>query len=206
MPSGASTTHSIKRVGRLSGNAQLQPERALFYWKMLTPLLGSLRHPLILVEWSPINAASDLYLLRLNTAGRASVSMRDHEGCPQRQRQLLDVLELMLPEQCVPILVTDAGCRRPWFQAVEAKGWYYLGRVRNSDLYRDEQGQWQPIKQLCRQTTSKARSLGQIEMTYSALQRVALYLFTNGQRQETSRRNGQHRAQHSDPLTYELFG
>ncbi|XXF08310.1 transposase [Pseudomonas sp. D2-3] len=46
----------------------------------------------------------------------------------------------MLPDQCVPILVTDAGFHRPWFQAVEAKGWYYVGRVRNRDLYRDEQG------------------------------------------------------------------
>ena len=64
MPSEAYTKHSIKRVDRLLGNARLQHERQLFYWKMLTALLGSLRHPLILVDWSPINAASDLYLLR----------------------------------------------------------------------------------------------------------------------------------------------
>jgi len=71
--------------------------------------------------------------------------------------------------------VTDAGFRRPWFQAVEDKGWYYVGRVRNRDLYRNEQGQWQPIKQLYQQITSTARSLGQIEMTRSAPHSVALY-------------------------------
>ncbi|WP_027903139.1 MULTISPECIES: IS4 family transposase [unclassified Pseudomonas] len=180
MPSEAYTKHSIKRVGRLLGNAQLQSERPLFYWKMLTALIGSLRHPLILVDWSPINAASDLYLLRASIplAGRAFPvyeSVHDREGCPQRQKQLLDALQAMLPDQCVPILVTDAGFRRPWFQAVEAKGWYYVGRVRNRDLYRDEQGQWQPIKQLYLQMTSSARSLGQIEMTRSAPHKVALY-------------------------------
>jgi len=180
MPSEAYTKHSIKRVDRLLGNAHLQHERLLFYWKMLTALLGSLRYPLILVDWSPINAASDLYLLRASIplAGRAFPiyeSVHDREGCPQRQKQLLDALELMLPEQCVPILVTDAGFRRPWFQAVEDKGWYYVGRVRNRDLYRNEQGQWQPIKQLYQQITSTARSLGQIEMTRSAPHSVALY-------------------------------
>ncbi|MFT0622561.1 IS4 family transposase [Ectopseudomonas guguanensis] len=180
MPSEAYTKHSIKRVDRLLGNARLQHERQLFYWKMLTALLGSLRHPLILVDWSPINAASDLYLLRASIplAGRAFPvyeSVHDREGCPQRQKQLLDALAVILPEQCVPVLVTDAGFRRPWFKAVKAKGWYYVGRVRNRDLYRDEQGQWQPIKQLYQQTTSRARSLGQIEMTRSAPHKVALY-------------------------------
>jgi hypothetical protein len=180
MPSKAYTKHSIKRVDRLLGNAHLQHERLLFYWKMLTALLGSLRYPLILVDWSPINAASDLYLLRASIplAGRAFPiyeTVHDREGCPQRQKQLLDALELMLPEQCVPILVTDAGFRRPWFQAVEDKGWYYVGRVRNRDLYRNEQGQWLPIKQLYQQITSTACSLGQIEMTRSAPHSVALY-------------------------------
>lgn len=102
-------------------------------------------------------------------------SVHHREGCPQRQRQLLDALKLILPADCITILVTDDGFRRPWFQAVETKGWYYVGRVRNRDLYRDEQGQWQPIKQLYEQITSNARSLGQIEMTSSSPHRVALY-------------------------------
>lgn len=102
MPSEAYTKHSIKHVDRLLGNARLQHERPLFYWKMLTALMGSLRHPLILVDWSPINAASDLYLLRASIplAGRAfpvCESVHDREGCPKRQRQLLDALNSYFP-------------------------------------------------------------------------------------------------------------
>ncbi|TBU80336.1 IS4 family transposase [Pseudomonas daroniae] len=180
IPSKAYTKHSIKRVDRLLGNAQLQSERLLFYWKMLKALIGNLPQPVILVDWSPINAASDLYLLRASIplAGRAFPiyeAVHEREGCPKRQCQLLDALTLMLPEHCRPILVTDAGFRRPWFQAVEARGWYYVGRVRNRDLYRNQQGQWQPIKQLYEQATPVARSLGPIEITRSAPHLVPLY-------------------------------
>ena len=45
MLSAAYTKPAIKRVDRLLGNARLRHERQLFYWKMLTALLGSLRHP-----------------------------------------------------------------------------------------------------------------------------------------------------------------
>lgn len=50
-----------------------------------------------------------------------------------------------------------------------------MGRVRNRDLYRDEQGHWQPIKQLYQRITSTARSLGEIEMTRRAPHSVVLY-------------------------------
>lgn len=57
MPGKAYPKHAIKRVDRLLGNRHLQTERSLFYWVMLRALLGSLKHPLILVDWPPIDAA-----------------------------------------------------------------------------------------------------------------------------------------------------
>ncbi|GAB3391574.1 hypothetical protein GCM10027514_35690 [Azotobacter armeniacus] len=56
LPGSAYPRHAIKRVDRLLGNRQLQAERGLFYWAMRRALLGSLKHPLILVGWSPIDA------------------------------------------------------------------------------------------------------------------------------------------------------
>ena len=41
----------------------------------------------------------------------------------------------MLPEGCEPIIVTDAGFRGPWFKAVEAQGWDWVGRIRNKIKY-----------------------------------------------------------------------
>lgn len=122
LPGRAYVKHSIKRVDRLLGNHHLHHERPLFYWMMLRALLGSLPNPVILVDWSPINAASALYLLRASIplAGRAFPIYEvvyDREGCPKRQGQLLDALALMLPEHCVPILVFGV----PGFKPLRAK-------------------------------------------------------------------------------------
>lgn len=77
--------HAIKRVDRLLGNRHLQTERSLFYWVMLRALLGSLKRPLILVDWSPIDAAGDFSLLRaaIPLAGRSYPiyeSVHEREG------------------------------------------------------------------------------------------------------------------------------
>lgn len=145
--------HAIKRVDRLLGNRHLQTERSLFYWVMLRALLGPLKHPLILVDWSPIDAAGEFFLLRaaIPLAGRSFPiyeSVHEREGCPKYQKKLLQTLAEMLPKDCVPILVADAGFRRPWIKAVEAQGWYYVTRVRNRDLYRSDSHTWLPVKSL----------------------------------------------------------
>jgi hypothetical protein len=172
--------HAIKRVDRLLGNRHLQTERSLFYWVMLRALLGSLKHPLILVDWSPIDAAGDFSLLRaaIPLAGRSYPiyeSVHEREGCPTYQKRLLQTLAEMLPKDCVPVLVADAGFRRPWIKAVEAQGWYYVARVRNRDLYRRDSNTWLPVKNLYALASSSPKSLGHIEMTQSAPHFIHLY-------------------------------
>ena len=64
MPGQAFPKHAIKRVDRLLGNQHLRAERPLFYWVILRALLGSMKHPLILVDWSRIDAPGNAFLLR----------------------------------------------------------------------------------------------------------------------------------------------
>jgi len=45
------------------------------------------------------------------------------------EKGFLDALKKRLPDSCRPIIVTDAGYRTPWFRAVEALGWDFVGRV-----------------------------------------------------------------------------
>ncbi|MET1081023.1 MAG: IS4 family transposase [Pseudomonas sp.] len=170
MPGTAYPKHAIKRVDRLLANPHLQAERPLFYWAMLRAVLGALKHPLILVDWSPIDAPGRYFLLRaaLPLAGRSMAiyeHVHDREGCPRYQKQLLQALAAMLPAGCTPILVTDAGFRRPWLQAVQAQGWYYVGRVRNRDLYRIGTQPWAPVTGLYAQATASPKALGTVEMT-----------------------------------------
>ncbi|WP_258000221.1 transposase, partial [Xanthomonas oryzae] len=39
-------------------------------------------------------------------------------------------LRALIPDDVRPILVTDAGFRTPWFRAVSAMGWDWVGRLR----------------------------------------------------------------------------
>ncbi|GAB3396557.1 hypothetical protein GCM10027514_45370 [Azotobacter armeniacus] len=135
----------------------------MFYWAMLRALLGSLKHPLILMDWSPIDAAGTLFLL-------------------------LEALAAMLPARCTPLLVTDAGFRRPWFQAVEAMGWHYVGRVRNRDLCRFGEQPWPPVKSLYALASASPKRLGCLEMTRSAPWSTPLYAVKHAPRGRKHRR------------------
>lgn len=181
MPGGGQPRHAIKRADRLLANPHLQTERPLFYLMMLRALLGSVKHPLVLVDWSPVDAPGCFFLLRaaIPLAGRSFViyeRVHEREGCPKYQGQLLDALALMFPPDCTPILVADSGFRRPWFKAVEAHGWYYVGRVRNRDLCRLDEQPWQPIKTLYEQASASPKSLGTYQMTRNAPYCTQLYL------------------------------
>jgi len=193
MPGSSWPRHAIKRIDRLLGNRQLQVERGLFYWAMLRALLGSARHPLILVDGSPIDAAGTLFLLRaaIPLAGRSlpvCEVVHPREGCPRCQKRLLEALAAMLPADCTPILVTDAGFRRPWFQAVEAMGWHYVGRVHNRDLCRFGEPPWQPVKSLYAMTSASPKRLGSFEMTRSAPWSTPLYAVKQAPRGRKHRR------------------
>jgi hypothetical protein len=153
----------------------------LFYLMLLRALLGSLKHPLVLVDWSPVDAPGCFFLLRaaIPLAERSFViyeGVHEREGCPKYQGQLLKALALMLPPDCIPILVADSGFRRPWFKAVEAQGWYYVGRARNRDLCRIGEQPWQPIKALYEQASACAKSLGVYEVTRNTPYFTQFYL------------------------------
>jgi hypothetical protein len=93
MPVQAYTKHAIKRVDRFLENRHLRSERPLYYWVMLRALLGSLKHPLILVDWSRIDSAGCAFLLRaaIPLTGRSFAifkSIHEQEGCHKVRRVL----------------------------------------------------------------------------------------------------------------------
>ena len=85
---------------------------------------------------------------------------------PKVHAAFLKELKRMLPAGCEPIVITDAGFRSPWFRAVEAIGWRWVGRIRNRDMVRrkdsnnERAGHWQGAKTLYARATSKALDLG----------------------------------------------
>jgi hypothetical protein len=75
------------------------------------------------------------------------------QGSPKAEKQFLQRLHALIPADVCPILVTDAGFRTPWFRAVEAQGWHWLGRLRGRTRVKpvgveDHAEQWVDCRQL----------------------------------------------------------
>jgi hypothetical protein len=188
--------HKIKRIDRLLGNTALHHERASIYACLSRLLIGGCRHPSIIVDWSDIDPNKTLFLLRaaVSVGGRAlpiyeEVHSRYHHA--HDTKAFLDHLAAVLPTDCVPIIVTDAGFRGPWFKAVEALGWFYVGRVRNRDYARFPAEQdWFPAKNLYTRATATPRALGAIELARSAPLSTRAYVYrkpARGRQQRTVR-------------------
>lgn len=180
---GTKEKHKIKRIDRLLGNPHLQLERRGLYRWLARQLLGDCRHPCIIVDWSDVDAGKTLFILRaaVSVGGRALPLYEEvHERCHQAadQRRFLDHLAEVLPDDCRPVIVTDAGFRGPWFKAVEARGWCYVGRVRNRDHARfPAESTWFPAKQLYEQASGTPRAVGALWMTRSAPWSTRAYLY-----------------------------
>ena len=80
---------------------------------------------------------------------------------PRTHKTFLNELKVLLPETCCPIIVTDAGFRGPWFRDVEALGWHWVGRIRNSIKYFCPDSQrWRPTHSLYKEATPRMTYLG----------------------------------------------
>jgi hypothetical protein len=74
-------------------------------------------------------------------------------------RQFLLDLAGVLPLDCKPILITDAGFYYEWFGEVASLGWHYIGRVRGRSAAFFE-GRWCAVKGLHQRAGRRPRDLG----------------------------------------------
>lgn len=164
----------LKRFDRLLGNRAVQAVRERFYQEAVIWLLRAAQ-PVILVDWSELKSDGRWHLLRaaLSARGRAltlyeEVHAEVHKNNPDVEAQFLRRLRSLLPTHSVPILITDAGFRVPWFRSVESLGWHWIGRVRGTTRLRlAGKSCWIGCKKLFAQAAPRARSLGCAELTES---------------------------------------
>jgi hypothetical protein len=160
--------HRIKRVDRLCSNPHLYAETDLIYTAMVSLLVAKHKRPIIHVDWSDLDESKQHFLIRASLAaqGRSLTlyeevhTIRTKEK-PKTHATFLAHLATMLPNNCRPIIFTDAGFRIPWFELVASMGWDYLGRVRNRTHCRNsDAANWKPIKTLYAIATATAKELG----------------------------------------------
>lgn len=179
------TKHSIKRMDRLFGNHHLHSERLAIYRWQASLICSANPMPIVLVDWADIREQQRLMVLRASVAikGRSvtlyerTFSLDEHNTAKAHTGFLRD-LAAILPDGVIPLVVTDAGFKAPWFKAVEAQGWFWLGRVRGSVKFAgitDEN--WQSVKQLHPQGNRRAKFIGSRRLTKSTPLSCQLYLY-----------------------------
>jgi Transposase DDE domain len=161
MPGRTSDKHRIKAADRLLGNQAIQEQLLLFYRALAKRLLTQTRSPVVAVDWTAHGTDYSVLSAQLCWEGRSlplynQVFPRRHVGSPRLHKQFLRELAAVIPNDCRPILVTDAGFRTPWFDAVAALGWDFIGRIRDTTKVLTSDG-WISSKSLHRLATGKPR-------------------------------------------------
>jgi hypothetical protein len=173
--SEAKEKHCIKRADRLLSNRWLQGERVEIYSALTRQLIGTKQRPVIIIDWSDMDECKRHFLLRASVPveGRSLTLYEElhtvkSKEKPKTHQRFLQQLQAMLPPECRPILVTDAGFRTPWFKQVEALGWDWVGRIRNRhEVQLSGETRWIPCKSLYDKATATAKALGRARVTES---------------------------------------
>ena len=160
LDSKSAVRHRVKQMDRLLGNRALQRECPSVYCAMARYWLHGNDTALIVVDWSNLNDSASAQMIRAWVAlsGRSltlyeEVHSMKAATTPEVHQAFVARLKAMLPLGSRPVVITDAGFRSPWFRAVEALGWHWVGRSRNRDLVRRHglpAAQWQRLQGLVR--------------------------------------------------------
>jgi hypothetical protein len=168
LPSQTSHKHNIKRADRLLSNTHLHGEWPEIYRQLARVWIAPKSRPVVVIDWSDMDEYKHHFVLRASVAlqGRSVTVYEEVHTVATKEklathRWFLHQLKAILPPQCRPILVTDAGFRTTWFKLVLSMGWDYVGRVRNRHYMRWEHGgRWFDAKRCYQEASSRPRYLG----------------------------------------------
>jgi hypothetical protein len=129
--------HGIKRVDRLLGNPKMVGDRLFFFSAIAHRLLRSCTRPVILVDWTQAAGQHVALVAAVPIGGRAlPIYIEVHPlkklGNAAVESRFLGALKAIVPTECRSVIVTDAGFKGPFFQAVLDQGWDFLGRIRGT--------------------------------------------------------------------------
>jgi len=166
--------HCIRKMDRLLGNTKLHSETKSCYHAHAVMLVGKIPKPVISIDWAATDKRKNWHILRatLNIDKRGyvlyqEVHSEEKLNSRQIQHQFLDRLKAILPTDCKPIIVADAGFRFPWFNKLKQIGYDFVGRIRQKTVYRSPRRKdWNKnCLDLFEKATYKAAHLGKLIFT-----------------------------------------
>lgn len=179
----------VRLIDNLLANPFYQKQSITIYRSICARVIGATSNPDIIVDWSSLpnshlkTRGGEHCVLRATLAatGRGitlyeEVHPKKKENNHKVHKHFLKNLHSIMPEGCCPCILTDSGFKNPWFKAVSALAWDYVGRIRGLTYYDDGQG-FRPISELFSQATKRPRYLGfwSIAKTNNMSHHVVLY-------------------------------
>lgn len=169
--------HNINRMNRLVGNQKLHDNRIELYSYFAKRILGSKNRPIISIDWCAITPGGQEQLIRATVAAKGrpfviyeSVYTNKIYNSPVSHEQFLEELKMVIPKNCRPIIVTDAGFGYSWFKLVQKMGWDFLGRIRSKTLFRYEnESKYRSCLDLYHSATAKPTHVGDVLFTRNEL-------------------------------------
>ncbi len=168
----ADVKHKIKRVDRFLKNTHLYNERIAIYQALAQPIIANLPTLAIAVDWSGA-CGHEYHLLRasLLVDGRSIViynmvvEQKDLDTKATNDL-FLDELKSVIGQHTNVYIVTDGGFLTPWYSKVRTLGWHIVGRLRGTmKCRRENETQWQTLKQLRVGANGTPKSLGKSRLT-----------------------------------------
>jgi hypothetical protein len=206
----AKIKHTIKSVDRLFGNITLHKKRVIFYQSIARSLLKNNKRPIILIDWSGLTPCGAFHFLSASIASKGrsltlydqAYSLKDYTS-ERTHREFLDNLKSLLPLDCKPIIITDAGFRNPWFRAVLSIGWDFIGRVRSRTQYcKENESVWMPIKSLYVQAAEKAAYIGRMLLACASPLSCHFYVMKKGNKNRIKKNLAGHKVRCSMSLKH----
>lgn len=166
-----SLRHRIKCCDRLLSNPHLEQERVGVYRALARRILGGRSEVGIIIDWSDLLDDISEHVIRAAVVveGRAIVVYEEihptnRYGSPLVHREFMKTLRTILPANCSPIILTDAGFRATWFKMLDELGFLWIGRIRNRDMVCEQiGGVWRGCKELYPAATATPSDLGQFK-------------------------------------------
>jgi hypothetical protein len=172
---GTPFRYRLKRCDRMLSNPHLDADRVMVFRALAHRLLQGKTEIAIIVDWSDLLRDVSQHVLRAAVVvqGRAfviyeEVHPTEKYGKECVHRAFMKTLRTVLPDDCRPVIITDAGFRATWFKMLDQFGYAWIGRIRNRDMVRScDGGDWQGCKMQYVGANGHARDLGQFDYARS---------------------------------------
>lgn len=190
---GNQVKHNIKRADRLLANSGIHENCKRYFAVLAATLVGKNKQPIILVDWTDAPKEHEAIVAAVPNGGRAlsiysEVYPIGTKGKTKIESSFLKTLKTILPADCCPVIVTDAGFRNPWFKTVIKLGWHYVGRLRGKFCLKRQHDDWLYSDEFLSQASARPVDLGNWITSKSTPLHTRLVLVSKYKKTKTKKR------------------